>query len=107
MTEFRGGRSVEIFIFEKAFIMLSLVLSVFLLFWNDYMRNKVYLDEQKDFEYHTSILAKKSLSIALFYGALMIHYHLTGASEINYDSSYLLWMLLALMFIKTVIEIFK
>lgn len=50
MTGFRGGRSVEIFIFEKTFMMLSLVLSISLLFWNDYVRNKVYLDEQKDFE---------------------------------------------------------
>lgn len=106
MTEFKEGRSFEIFVFEKAFMVLSLIFSIALLFWNDYLRNKVYLDEQKDFEYHTSILTKKSLSVALFYGVLMIHYHINGSVGINYDSIYLLWMLVILMTIKTAIEMF-
>ena len=106
MTEFREGRSVEIFIFEKVFMIVALIFSVVFLFWNDYICNKIYLDERKDFEYHTSILAKKSLAIALFYGILMINYYINGSVKIDYSSSYLLWMLVILMFVKTAIEMF-
>ncbi|MCK5475154.1 MAG: hypothetical protein KAI71_01045 [Candidatus Pacebacteria bacterium] len=106
MTEFREGRSIDIFVFEKAFMVAALIFSIVFLFWNDYIRSKIYLDEQKDFEYHTSILTKKSLAIALFYGILMIHYHLNGSVGIDYNSAYLLWMLVILMFVKTAIEMF-